>query len=418
MFDFVPIFFQRGFLILTGLVTLFFITQTLSPEDQGIYYTFGSLISAYNIIELGLPYLILQVAPNYLPFKRDINSASGSVFLRSIERYVFFKSFIVFFLFLIFGSIYLHYFYLKDFSQWVWFWFLGSFAASVAIWTNAKLALEESIGNIKLPYNLRSLCIFVGSIFIWIALYSKYFLIGPSIIILITFLSALLFIPNKTKFANLFNKSTKYINWKSKIFSLQKNVAYGMSANYIYYFTPALILYPHDTVYAGKFGLSVVLASSMVAVSASIMQSKISYLTHLFKKGDVRNSNLVFLNSYALSNVLYIVILFIFYLFYCYFLPEYITSRLLYPKDLLILFCSFFMMNSAYMLVYFFRARTTDNFSKYYFLNILLMFLVQVVSTSSENLSIFLNVQILFMFAPFIYSVFFIINLFKFKDIK
>ncbi len=43
-----------------GLVTIFFVTTALSPEQQGYYYTFYSLIALQVFAELGLNYAIVQ----------------------------------------------------------------------------------------------------------------------------------------------------------------------------------------------------------------------------------------------------------------------------------------------------------------------------------------------------------------------
>src|ERR1039458_7163297 len=45
-----------------GLVTVALIARFLSPAEQGYYYTFGSLIALQIVFELGLSFVILQMA--------------------------------------------------------------------------------------------------------------------------------------------------------------------------------------------------------------------------------------------------------------------------------------------------------------------------------------------------------------------
>lgn len=52
----------RGWSVIAGPVTLIFIANYLSPEEQGFYYTFGSIISLNIFFELGLSYVVLQFA--------------------------------------------------------------------------------------------------------------------------------------------------------------------------------------------------------------------------------------------------------------------------------------------------------------------------------------------------------------------
>ena len=52
----------RGWNIFSGLLTIAFITKYLTPELQGYYYTFNSLIALQIFAELGLSYAIIQIA--------------------------------------------------------------------------------------------------------------------------------------------------------------------------------------------------------------------------------------------------------------------------------------------------------------------------------------------------------------------
>ena len=52
----------RGWNVGAGLLTLVFIAHFLSPEMQGYYYTFYSLIALQIFVELGLNFAIIQFA--------------------------------------------------------------------------------------------------------------------------------------------------------------------------------------------------------------------------------------------------------------------------------------------------------------------------------------------------------------------
>jgi hypothetical protein len=52
----------RGWSVLSGPVTLLIIAARLSPEEQGFYYTFASILGLQIFFELGLTYVILQFA--------------------------------------------------------------------------------------------------------------------------------------------------------------------------------------------------------------------------------------------------------------------------------------------------------------------------------------------------------------------
>src|SRR5215469_9093932 len=52
----------RGWSSVAGLLTVVLIARSLSPAEQGYYYTFGSLVALQIIFELGFSVVILQLA--------------------------------------------------------------------------------------------------------------------------------------------------------------------------------------------------------------------------------------------------------------------------------------------------------------------------------------------------------------------
>src|SRR5262249_924334 len=52
----------RSWQILAGPITLLLIAQFFTPEEQGFYYTFASLLALQSFIELGFSVVIINVA--------------------------------------------------------------------------------------------------------------------------------------------------------------------------------------------------------------------------------------------------------------------------------------------------------------------------------------------------------------------
>ncbi len=53
----------RGLQITTSVFTVVFIVKFLSPEEQGFYYTFGSIVAIQVFFELGLTGIITRLWP-------------------------------------------------------------------------------------------------------------------------------------------------------------------------------------------------------------------------------------------------------------------------------------------------------------------------------------------------------------------
>ena len=56
---------QKSIQAATGLVTAILVTIFLSPEEQGYFFTMGSLLSSYTLLDLGLSSLLIQVSARY-----------------------------------------------------------------------------------------------------------------------------------------------------------------------------------------------------------------------------------------------------------------------------------------------------------------------------------------------------------------
>ena len=74
---------------LTGLITAIFVLNFLNPYEQGFFYTMGSLLNAYLLLDLGLSALIVQKSAKYFSGL----SWDNDNLLRNNKRSLFFISF-------------------------------------------------------------------------------------------------------------------------------------------------------------------------------------------------------------------------------------------------------------------------------------------------------------------------------------
>src|SRR5512146_239531 len=58
---------QKSWQAISGFVTALLVTYFLSPDEQGYYYTIGSLLSGYVLLDLGLSGLLVQIAARMFP---------------------------------------------------------------------------------------------------------------------------------------------------------------------------------------------------------------------------------------------------------------------------------------------------------------------------------------------------------------
>ena len=409
LYNFIFIFLQRGVLNLFGLLTLLFITYFLDEVQQSHYYIFGSLISAYNLIEMGLPYLVLQISSKYFNIRSNrfyLNDQSIR-FIFTLRRYLTFKSLLSILIFLPVGYIY---FFVSGFDlshDIFYYWTFAAFAIPCAIYSNSFLSFIEALGEIKKAYLVKTAAIIVGSICLWVFLSSDYYLLGPACIILATFILTIMLIRFKFKYW-FSNTSVKKISWKNEILPMQKKVALVLVANYIFYFMPTLIIFPHDEINAGKIGLSIVVISSLLGLSTSYFQSKIYIFTNYFNQKNFKYANFIFLKSLVISQLLFLILSILFIVVYIYGLPDFIRNRLIDLNNLVLLFFNFFLMNNIYLFSYLFRLYKKEKFSIVYFIAVIIMLLLQVVFVDLNAVMSILYSQFFIFILLFVYSIFLI----------
>lgn len=64
---------NRGWALVAGPVTLFFVLRGLTPSEQGYYYTFGSVLGLQVFFELGLGFVVLQTASHQMATLQLVN---------------------------------------------------------------------------------------------------------------------------------------------------------------------------------------------------------------------------------------------------------------------------------------------------------------------------------------------------------
>lgn len=170
---------QRGWQAFAGLVTLIFISNYLSPEQQGWYYTFISIIALYSIFEMGLATAILQVGSHIFVglgwgprgFIQGVNASTFEALVNSSLK-VYFKITVAFVFIVL--PIGLYIFSARNASSiagsWEIPWVSAVIATAISMVFLPFIALVEGSGEIKEVYLVRLLQGFLGATSCWIVI--------------------------------------------------------------------------------------------------------------------------------------------------------------------------------------------------------------------------------------------------------
>ena len=259
----------KAWLLFSGPITLYLISLSLTPETQGYYYTFLSLVALQVFIELGFYVVITQFASHewaHLSFDETgfiVGDPASLSRLISLGRLVFKWYAVASIVFIVVvGAI--GYFFLSgkpDINiSWKTTWFIFIFLSGFQLWILPFLSLLEGCGQVANIYKFRliqaviSACVMWTILFLdgglWIAVAS----VGSGLFVNITFF----LFKYRNFFKTLFIVSpTNEIIWKTEIWPMQWRLAIGGIVGYFTFSAYIPIMFHfHGPVVAGKMGMT------------------------------------------------------------------------------------------------------------------------------------------------------------------
>ena len=247
---------------LLALMTLYFITQYLTLEEQGWYYTFLSFSALIYLFDFGLSIALVHVSS--IEFAKLKWGTNGSIVGKNSKKYQEFIN-IAFTKYLKIGALYfiiifpfgLLYFNDSETAKnyfWHIPWVIHVVLSVLSLLCLPYLSIIEGSGNIKEIYNLKIIQILIGSTLCCLLIYLKYPLLAPSMLLLsmfvITFLWLLFY--RKNNLPKITNNLNHY-SWKKNINSFTNKVGITFLGSYLFIqiYTPVLF-YFEDPITAGK----------------------------------------------------------------------------------------------------------------------------------------------------------------------
>lgn len=279
----------RGWASLAGLVTLVLIARFLSPAEQGYYYTFGSLIALQIVFELGFSLVILQMASHeraHLTFSSgglisgdDVAHARlASVLQKTVRWYTSAAVFMAIFLLAAGSYFFSAHQHGGENVFWRVPWYAAALAASLTFQLDPILSFMEGCGFVPNVARLRLIQAVIGSTLAWMTLALHHGLFAPAMIMLGNagvasiwiFRRRLLLLPL------LRHDPGQYrIQWLREVWPFQWRIAVSWLSGYFIFqlYNPVLFAF-HGPVVAGQMGMSLSLASALLTIAISWVNTK------------------------------------------------------------------------------------------------------------------------------------------------
>ncbi|MDD4929264.1 MAG: hypothetical protein PHP85_08310 [Gallionella sp.] len=292
----------RGWGLISGVVTLLLVVQFLTPDEQGYYYTFASLLAMQVLFELGMSFVVMQFASHEMANLTWVHEGvvEGDALAKSrlrsllvlVTKWYGVIAILIVVVILPTGWVFFSVSYPQSTVSWqiAWVWLV--LAAAVNICFMPLIALLEGCGRITEVARLRMFQNVIGGLAAWLLLIGGGGLLAMPVMStgLALTVSIWLWRTKRTFLKDLFcyKKSSNIgINWKTEIWPLQWKIALSWLSGYFIFqlVTPVLFAY-RGAVEAGQLGMSFSIVNALMSISMAWMSTKAPQFGTLVAKRD------------------------------------------------------------------------------------------------------------------------------------
>ncbi len=307
--------------LISGPLMLLFIPLYLTQEEQGYWYTFGSVAALAVFADLGFSNIILQFAAHefaFLKFKEDGIIYGDEVHLHKLADFFRFSvkwlckvTLVVFPIIVVAGYIFINQKNNEDIN-WVLPWFVYSISSALVFVNSSLLSFFEGCNSVakvqKIRFKIAVLtsCVVLSGLFLKI----KLFALALSLIASASLGSFLIYKNYKSLIIQLWKiSSVMFYSWKKEFLSLIWRYALSWGSGYFIFqlFVPLTFKY-YGTIDAGKIGFGISAWAAILSISNIWLVSKIPYINILVAENKLNNLIALLKNIFIKISVTYFCI--------------------------------------------------------------------------------------------------------------
>ncbi|MDA1013292.1 MAG: hypothetical protein O3A00_02440 [Planctomycetota bacterium] len=297
----------RVWQLLAGAVTVYFIAEHFSPELQGFYYTFASLMALQTFFELGLNIVIVNVASHeWAKLSLDESGAirgddRARSRLISLGRLIAGWYAIAAMLFAIGVGIGGYVFLAQQAAgiEWIGPWCAITVLSGGLLWLLPFNALLEGCGQNAIVNRFRLLQAVTASLGVWICISAGLELWAPVAAVAARVMWDVVLVA--VRFRRFFRpflaptSTTARIEWTREIWPLQWRLAVQGCVGYFSYslMTPVLFHY-HGPAVAGQMGMTWAIVTAIQAAGLAWVQTRVPRFGVLIARRDFAELDRVF----------------------------------------------------------------------------------------------------------------------------
>lgn len=315
---------------ITGLASIYFISLCLTGEEQGYYYTFGSILAIQVFFELGFTGIITQYVAHE---QAHLIWSDDGLYLVGEEKYksrlthllhfcVKWYSVIAILLFIVLTIVGYVFFskYSKDESvSWVLPWLFISLGTCLNLMISPLNSFVQGLGKVKEMSKIAFYIAFIAPAASWICLLLgfKLYVVG-----VISFLTAVLYIGYfyctslKTILYNIWKgQISERISYMQEIFPYQWKIALSWVSGYFIFqlFNPVLFATEGAKV-AGQMGMTLQVFNAINSLSMNWITTKVPLFSRLIELKDYLSLDKIFNKTVLQESTICLVLLLVYIL--------------------------------------------------------------------------------------------------------
>ena len=292
----------RGWSSVAGLLTVVLIARSLSPAEQGYYYTFGSLVALQIIFELGFSVVILQLAAHeaaHLTISAEgkitgpevAHSRLASILRKAVKWYGVAAILVVSVLI----PVGWHFFASNPTSgavAWRLPWICVVLASGFTFQIDPVFSFLEGCGMVARVARARLAQSILGSLLAWSALLLHFGLFAPALLIAGQAIAGILWLSRRRGLLiGLFRHfgGDVHIDWWQEVWPFQWRIAVSYVCGFFIFqlFNPILFRY-WGPVVAGRMGMSLNISNAIAAIAIAWVNTKAAPFGSLIARRDYR----------------------------------------------------------------------------------------------------------------------------------
>lgn len=315
--------------LVSGPLMLLFIPLYLTQEEQGYWYTFGSVAALAVFADLGFSNIILQFAAHefaFLKFKEDGTIYGDEVHLHKLADFFRFSvkwlckvTLVVFPIIVVAGYIFINQKNNENIN-WIIPWFIYSISSALVFVNSSLLSFFEGCNSVAKVQGIRFKISVFTSLTVLGGLFFKIKLFALALSLMVSALlgSFLIYKNYKSLIIQLWKISNvMFYSWKEEFLSLIWRYALSWISGYftLQIFVPLSFKY-YGSIEAGKIGLSLAVSNAFFFIASTFLNSKIPFLNILVAKFAIFEVDDLLKQTLKRSIMIFLLLNFSFFIFY------------------------------------------------------------------------------------------------------